>query len=363
MLFKPRSGYIFVGGDFSQQEPRLLANYAQDEHMINAYKNKQDLYATVASKIYNNGYWDNMEHFEDATPNPDGQKRRGFTKSVVLGIMYGRGAASVADQIGQSVEVAQDIINKFYEGFPKVKKWIDETIDSAHKLGYVEELWGRRRRLPDILLPKYEIKAAKINDADFNPLLDCNEIIKSNTTELIEKYQSELKKCKYRNEYETLKQKAEKDGIQIINNTGFIAQAERQCVNARVQGGAASMSKRAMILIANDEEMKKLGFVLEIAVHDELIGECPIENKDKVAERLSYLMIESAKPECMVPMKCDTVIESCWYISDFFDLVQSEFTKLVNSGKSKEEAFDLMCKERTASPLPQLHAILGPLMV
>ena len=53
--------------------------------MINAYKNKQDLYATVASIVYNNGYWDNMEHFEDGTPNPEGKKRRSFMKSVVLG--------------------------------------------------------------------------------------------------------------------------------------------------------------------------------------------------------------------------------------------------------------------------------------
>ena len=68
-----------------QQEPRLLANYAQDENMINAYKNKQDLYATVASIVYNNNYWDNMEHYEDGTPNPEGKKRRGFMKSVVLG--------------------------------------------------------------------------------------------------------------------------------------------------------------------------------------------------------------------------------------------------------------------------------------
>lgn len=363
MLFKPSEGNVFVGSDFSQQEPRLLANYAQDENMINAYKNKQDLYATVASKVYNNGYWDNMEHYEDGTPNPEGKKRRGFMKSVVLGIMYGRGAASVAEQIGQSVEAAQDIIDKFYEGFPKVKKWIDETTINAHKTGYVEELWGRRRRLPDLLLKKYEVKAK--NDSlsiDFNPILNCNQVIKPETSVLIDKYENEVKKCKSRRDYKALKAKAEKDNIIINNNTGFIAQAERQCVNARVQGGAASMSKRAMILIHNDKIINDLGFKLEIAVHDELIGECPKENADKVAERLSYLMIESGKPECVVPMKCDAVIESCWYISDFFDLVQSEFTKLINSGKSKEEAFEEMCEERTESTIPQLHEILDPLM-
>ena len=103
--------------------------------MINAYLNKQDLYATVASKVYNNDYWDNMEFKEDGPANPEGKARRGFMKSVVLGIMYGRGAASVAEQIGQSLEEAQAIIDKFYDGFPKVRKWVDKTIEDAHKTG------------------------------------------------------------------------------------------------------------------------------------------------------------------------------------------------------------------------------------
>ena len=64
---------------------RLLAHYTQDEQMIEAYKNKKDLYATMASQSYGNSYWDNMEHHEDGTPNPEGKKRRGSVKSIVLG--------------------------------------------------------------------------------------------------------------------------------------------------------------------------------------------------------------------------------------------------------------------------------------
>ena len=71
-------------------------------------------------------------------------------------VLYGRGAASVGEQIGKSKEEAQEIIDKFFKAFPKVKKWIDESISSAHKYGYVEDVAGRRRRLPDILLPKYD---------------------------------------------------------------------------------------------------------------------------------------------------------------------------------------------------------------
>lgn len=330
--------------------------------MINAYLNKQDLYATVASKVYNNDYWDNMEFREDGTANPEGKARRGFMKSVVLGIMYGRGAASVAEQIGQSLEEAQAIIDKFYDGFPKVRKWVDKTVEDAHKTGYVEDLWGRRRRLPDIMLPKYSIKLKDSKELDYNPILFGDEIIKSDKSILIEKYEEELKKARSRKAYEDLKNKALSEGVIITNNSGFISQAERQCVNARVQGGAATMSKRAMIKIHNDKEINDLGFKLQIAVHDELIGECPIENADKVAERLTYLMIESAKPECVVPMKCDATIESCWYITDFFGEVRKEFNKLLAKGKSEEEAFNEIAEERTESTVDQLHEILDPIM-
>lgn len=84
-MFKARDGYSIVGGDFSQQEPRLLSHYSGDESMINAYKEGKDLYATMAAQVHGNGYWDNMEHHEDGTPNPEGKKRRGQIKSVVLG--------------------------------------------------------------------------------------------------------------------------------------------------------------------------------------------------------------------------------------------------------------------------------------
>lgn len=85
MLFKAAEGKVFVGGDFSQQEPRLLSSYSQDENMLKAYAEGKDLYATVAAIVHNNDYWDNMEHYEDGSPNPEGKKRRQDIKSVVLG--------------------------------------------------------------------------------------------------------------------------------------------------------------------------------------------------------------------------------------------------------------------------------------
>lgn len=347
--------------------------------MINAYKEGKDLYAVIASMSFDKPYEDCLEFYPEGTrieldgkdkicgkkevQNKAGKERRTQAKAILLGILYGRGAASVGEQIKKTKEEAQEIIDKFFKAFPKVKKWIDETILNAHKLGYVEDIAGRRRRLPDILLPKYEIKAAKINDADFNPLLDCNEIIKSNTTELIEKYQSELKKCKYRNEYETLKQKAEKDGIQIINNTGFIAQAERQAVNSRVQGGAATLTKCAMVEIYNDQRLRDIGARLINTVHDEILIEAPEEYSKLAEQYLSEDMVNSAKRYVTnVPMCCDAYNVPCWYLDEFFATVQKEFKELLAKGISDIDAFEKVCESRTESTRSQLYEILHEYM-
>ena len=74
--------------------------------MINAYKEGKDLYATIASGVYKTGYWGCMEHWEDGSPNPEGKKRRGSVKSLLLGIMYGRGVSSIAEQIHGTKEEA-----------------------------------------------------------------------------------------------------------------------------------------------------------------------------------------------------------------------------------------------------------------
>lgn len=365
MLFSASEGHVLVGSDFSQQEPRLLSNYSQDENMINAYKEGKDLYATIASGVYNNDYWDNME-FTDETKtvaNPAGKKRRSSVKSLLLGIMYGRGVASIAEQIGSSTKEAQKIVDDFYNGFPKVKKWVTETEEFAKKNGYVEDLWGRRRRLPDIQLPPYEVsfKDPKLNrdNGNFNPLLGSLGVIQKEKSPLLEKYEQQVHKCRGRQEVTNLTKKALADGIVIKNNGGFISQAERQCVNARVQGGAATMSKKAMISVYHDEELRQLGFKLMLAVHDELIGECPIENADVVAERLCNIMKVAALPECTVPFKCDPTIEKVWYYTDYSDTVNELYKKYIDEGKSSEEAFDILCSEKCECTAQQLRDMLN----
>ena len=341
MMFKASDGYVMVGSDFSQQEPRLLASYAGDENMIGAYKQGKDLYATIASKIYHNDYWDNMEHKEDGTPSPDGKKRRSSVKGLLLGIMYGMGSASLAATIKGTIQDAQKIIDDFYKEFPKVKKWIDKTNYDAKVNGYVEDMWGRRRRLPDIQMPKFEVsyKDETSSAIDFNPILGTLGIVKKEVNPKIAKYEKLLNEAKDRRSVDMIKNNAKKEGVVINDNGGFISRAERQCVNARVQGGAATMSKKAMIKVHHDDVLKQLGFRLMLAVHDELIGECPKDNADKVADRLCELMKSAAVPECVTPFKCDPTIENVWYETDYSDVLRQKYESMCTT-MSNEEAFE-----------------------
>lgn len=358
LMFRASDGDVFVGADFSQQEPRLLSAYSNDDTMIDAYKQNKDLYATIAAGVYKNDYWDNMEHRQDGSPNPEGKKRRSNCKSLLLGIMYGRGAPSIAEQIHSTVEEAQQIINDFYKQFPKVKEWTEKTEKDAKVTGYVEDLWGRRRRLPDILLPKYTVKSTKTS-TEFNPILYTLGKVNNSSAALVESYKKKLSKVKSRNDYQKIQQEAERDGIYIVDNGAFISQAERQCVNARIQGGAASMTKVCMRKVFDDEELNRLGAKLVLQIHDEVIVECPKQNAEAVMNRLTYVMKTSVADKVQVPFKCDGYIVNCWYEDDFGDILKQELQKLIASGTSQEEAFSKLLKEHSELTSEQLTQLLS----
>lgn len=84
-MFKASPGCIMIGADFKAQEPKLLATYSQDEHMIEAYNRGKDLYAVIGTKVYKNNYEDNLEFDRDGALNPEGKKRRSACKSILLG--------------------------------------------------------------------------------------------------------------------------------------------------------------------------------------------------------------------------------------------------------------------------------------
>lgn len=349
MMFTAAPGHILVGGDYSQQEPRLLSYYSTDEHMINAYKDGKDLYAMIASKVYHNNYEDNLEfHPVTGVMQPDGKHRRTSCKGLLLGIMYGRGTKSIAEALKCSFEEADEIKQGFFKEFPKVEKWINETQQFAKQNGYVEDVWGRRRRLPDVQREKYEV-SFKNSVQVFNPILGGYGDYNPNSEGVIDAVKTKLYNSKSKRETDQIKQEALSKGVLIKDNTGFIAQAERQCVNARIQGGAASMSKRAMINVYNNEELKQLGFKLLIAVHDELIGECPIENVDRCKELLSQEMIRGALPEVTVPMKCDTEAFPSWYYDVYITELKKEY----------KDNFEELCNKHTECTPEQLSKILN----
>lgn len=364
LMFTASPGCVMVGADFSQQEPRLLAEYAQDENMIGAYKEGKDLYATIAAGVYNNDYWDNMEQHQDGTPNPMGKKRRGACKSILLGLMYGRGPASIADQIGATVQEANKIIEDFYTGFPKVKDWMDKTVANCKEVGYVEDFWGRRRRLPDIQLPKYTItdRSESKNAVDINPLLGSKGLVTKTANPLIEQYRVALENARGWKQAKQIKDEAAANKIDIRDNGAFISQAERQSVNARVQGGAATMSKKAMINVYRSTELKDLGFKMLLQVHDELIGECPVENVDKVCELLSSIMKDAAKPVVQIPFKCDAEISPCWYYNDYKDILKEEFQQLIESKGSVDAAYKEIASIHTECTDAQLRDFLTELL-
>lgn len=258
--------------------------------------------------------------------------------------MYGRGARSIADQTGQSLQEANEMIDSFYESYPVVKKWMDESVQMAKDLGYVTTVSGRRRRLPNIQLPKYTIKDLNPQISNDNILFEDLNIENNTDSSLMTYYKEKMDKANSRKQINSIIEQAKQEGIDIEDNTGWIATATRQCVNARIQGSAASLSKLAMIAIYNNKELRDLGFKTLYVIHDEIAGQCPKENAEKVAELLKKTMIDSAAEICSVKMKVDTYTISHWYYDDLSDTIKDKYDKLCKT-MSPEEAFKKIDEE------------------
>lgn len=312
-MFKASDGYVLIGSDFSQQEPMVTAHLSNDKKMQEAFINGKDIYATIAALAFHKSYEDCLEFRPDGTVNPEGKERRSQAKTIVLGILYGRQIPSIAEQLNVSIKEAQKIYDKVIASFPALGQFIEDSQNMARKKGYVTTAWGRRRHLNDMQLDKYEFTytdtVTNFDPLDFNSndiSLDVPESIKS-------KYVKQLDAAYGWKKRNDIIQTALTQGIKIKDNSSFISQAERQCVNARVQGSAADITKLAMIAIDNDARLKELDFHLLIQVHDEVIGECPIENAKEAGERLSYLMRTAPTQLIKLPFKCDVEFTKNWY--------------------------------------------------
>lgn len=311
-MFRASEGKVLIGSDFSQQEPRILSQMSGDENLIKAYKEGKDLYAWSASLVFHKPYEDCKEFRPDGTKNPEGKELRSKMKAIILGIMYSKGVKAIAEDLNISAKEAQNLFDTFFKQFPKVKDFMESTQRFARENGYVETVWGRKRRLPDMQLPEFEFEPISNKPSNFNPLFDDFDI-EDDSSEKIAYYRKVLAHAYGFRQKQDIKTRAYNDGLKIKDNGSYIAEATRQCVNSRIQGSAADMTKIAMCRIWRDEQLKNLGFSLLLTVHDEIIGEAPLENAKEVANRLSAIMIDSAKPEIQVPMKCDAEITKNWY--------------------------------------------------
>ena len=250
-IFKARDGYKLVGGDFSQIEPRVLAFLSGDESMINAYKEGKDLYAIMGSQVYQLPYEDCREFYPDGTVNAEGKHRRTTMKSVLLGIMYERGATAIGEQFNKSAEWAQKLIDNFYKSFPKINQYRLKIENMAETYGYVTTITGRKRRLPDM----------QLEDKD-----------------------------DYRYQ-----------------------EAHRQSLNSVIQGSSADIMKLSMIAIYNDPRYKALDCHMIITVHDELIMEVPEDHIKEGAELLVGTMKRVGHSLIDLPMSVDAEVNDYWY--------------------------------------------------
>ena len=137
-VFVPEPGCLFFSADYSQIELRVMAHLSEDENMIKVFKEGKDLHAATAATIYKK----NIGEIS--------RDERTKSKRANFGIIYGITVFGLAERLGISREESKQLIDGFFETFPKVKNYMDKAIEEARKKEYVETLFGRRRYLKDI---------------------------------------------------------------------------------------------------------------------------------------------------------------------------------------------------------------------
>ena len=145
-IFKPKEGYIYIDADYSQIELRVLAHISQDEHMIKAFKEGQDIHKQAASKVFK-------------TPIEEVSKeQRSAAKAVNFGIVYGISDFGLAEQLGISRKQAKEYIEEYLSQYPGIKKFMENIIEQAKEKGYVETLYHRRRYIPELKSNSYTVR-------------------------------------------------------------------------------------------------------------------------------------------------------------------------------------------------------------
>ena len=218
-IFIPESAeFCFLDADYSQIELRVLAHISGDESLIEAFKSNQDIHRMTASQVFH-------VPFDEVTP-----LQRSNAKAVNFGIIYGKGAFSLGQDLGISRKEAEEYINAYFARYPKIKTFMDDTIKNGAKNGYVSTLWNRRRNMPELQSSNFMQRAA----------------------------------------------------------------GERAAMNMPIQGTAADIIKLAMIKVHRALQEGGYRSRLILQVHDELLIETDQKEKDAVAKILKENMEHAA---------------------------------------------------------------------
>jgi DNA polymerase-1 len=137
-VFVPREDYVFVDADYSQIELRVLAHFSEDEKLISAYHQEQDIHALTASQV-----------FGVPIDEVDDLMRRN-AKAVNFGIVYGISSFGLAEDLNISKKEAAQYIESYFATYPGVKRFLDKTVEEAKKTGMTRTLFGRIRQIPEL---------------------------------------------------------------------------------------------------------------------------------------------------------------------------------------------------------------------
>lgn len=145
--FKAAKGFELIGADYSQVELRLLAHFSEDEVMLDAFNNDQDIHAQTASEIF-------------GIPLKDvSSEKRSYAKAINFGLMYGQSSYGLSQMLNIPQGEAKSYINEYFTRFSSVKSYLDSLIEKCEKTGYSETLFGRRRYIKDITSTNRQVKS------------------------------------------------------------------------------------------------------------------------------------------------------------------------------------------------------------
>ena len=145
--FVPAAGCVFVSADYSQIELRVLAHYSQDPAFVEAFRAGLDIHRQTAALVFGVAT-------EEVT-----RQMRDRAKTVNFAVIYGIGPFSLAQKLGTATAEAKEFIERYFERFPGVRRYLDEQIEKARRLGYVETLSGRRRYIPEVSSRNFNMRA------------------------------------------------------------------------------------------------------------------------------------------------------------------------------------------------------------